>query len=66
VCILFGNKKAEWYEKSRRRELNPQPQLYESCALPLSYVGVKDNYLTVLQVSCKAEIGRFYIELRAK
>ncbi len=28
-------------EKSRQRDLNPQPQLYESCALPLSYVGVR-------------------------
>ncbi len=26
-------------ENSRRWDLNPQPQLYESCALPLSYVG---------------------------
>ena len=24
---------------SRRWDSNPQPQLYESCALPLSYVG---------------------------
>ncbi len=32
--------------ESRRWELNPQPQLYESCALPLSYVG---NELSIIQ-----------------
>jgi hypothetical protein len=31
-------------QNSRRRELNPQPQLYESCALPLSYLGVSGDY----------------------
>lgn len=30
-CLLVTN--------SRHRESNPEPQLYESCALPLSYVG---------------------------
>lgn len=28
--------------QSRQRELNPQPRLYESRALPLSYVGASE------------------------
>ncbi len=30
--------------ESQRRESNPQPQLYESCALPLSYSGDGSHY----------------------
>gem|GEM_PF-4106755 len=32
TALAFGN-------QSRWRESNPQPQLYESCALPLSHIG---------------------------
>ena len=35
--ILVENDTHEW---SRREELNPQPTVYKTVALPLSYVGV--------------------------
>jgi hypothetical protein len=43
--------------ESRRRDLNSQPQLYESCALPLSYVGETDLYSTAAAPACKPPIS---------
>ncbi len=42
--------------ESRRRDLNSQPQLYESCALPLSYVGQTDPYSNAARPACKPPI----------
>ena len=36
--------------KSRRRDLNPQPPLYESGALPLSYFGEKSDCARTISV----------------
>ena len=38
---------------SRWRESDPQPQLYESCALPLSYIGINCGYHTDHRLICK-------------
>ena len=42
-------------KNSRWRDSDPQPQLYESCALPLSYIGVWSAIIPI--------IGRFVKEL---
>ena len=44
-------------QESRRRDSNPQPQLYESCALPLSYVGQTDPYSIAELFACKPPIS---------
>jgi hypothetical protein len=43
-------------KKSRWRESNPQPQLYESCALPLSYIGINPGYHTNHRRICKGAL----------
>lgn len=40
-------------ENSRWRDLNSQPRLYESRALPLSYIGIQGLYHTLMRPICK-------------
>ena len=42
------------HEESRWRDLNSQPRLYESRALPLSYIGDQNVYSTAPPAPCKA------------
>jgi hypothetical protein len=41
VCAKYRSRKIYFW--SRRQESNPQPSLYKSVALPLSYVGVSSE-----------------------
>ncbi len=47
VDLVNQSARARQRGKSRWRDLNPQPPLYESGALPLSYIGIYAMFLGI-------------------